>query len=104
MYLYCDNFYRYTVIFLCNQVLLVYFAYIYQLCAYFFFFLMIRPPPRSTLFPYPPLFRSNPPRVAAAECFVPSRIVTSVSFGPAHFSPISVRGCRQSLRDGSCCN
>src|SRR5256886_17600226 len=24
----------------------------------FFFFLMIRPPPRSTLFPYPPLFRS----------------------------------------------
>src|SRR3989454_12240369 len=24
----------------------------------FFFFLMIRPPPNSTLFPYPPLFRS----------------------------------------------
>src|SRR2546429_5605386 len=24
-----------------------------------FFFLMIRPPPRSTLFPYPPLFRSQ---------------------------------------------
>src|SRR2546429_7140298 len=28
----------------------------------FFFFLMIRPPPRSTLFPYPPLFRSGPCR------------------------------------------
>src|SRR2546430_17607050 len=26
---------------------------------YFFFFLMIRPPPRSTLFPNPPLFRSQ---------------------------------------------
>src|SRR5687767_15453435 len=25
----------------------------------FFFFLMIRPPPRSTLFPYTTLFRSN---------------------------------------------
>src|SRR5260221_6271827 len=32
---------------------------------HFFFFLMIRPPPRSTLFPYPTLFRSNP--VAGAE-------------------------------------
>src|SRR6202000_3546782 len=27
----------------------------------FFFFLMIRRPPRSTLFPYTTLFRSNPP-------------------------------------------
>src|SRR2546422_9919071 len=27
----------------------------------FFFFLMIRRPPRSTLFPYPTLFRSHPP-------------------------------------------
>src|SRR5437870_9530965 len=26
---------------------------------YFFFFLWIRPPPRSTLFPYTTLFRSN---------------------------------------------
>src|SRR5207302_10514139 len=26
----------------------------------FFFFLMIRPPPRSTLFPYTTLFRSRP--------------------------------------------
>src|SRR3712207_7115694 len=28
----------------------------------FFFFLMIRRPPRSTLFPYTTLFRSTPPR------------------------------------------
>src|SRR2546430_11027028 len=39
-----------------------------------FFFLMIRPPPRSSLFPYTPLFRStvtgtatNPPGVSAIE-------------------------------------
>src|SRR2546430_3775528 len=30
-----------------------------ELLAYFFFFLMIRRPPRSTLFPYTTLFRSN---------------------------------------------
>src|SRR3712207_8540879 len=29
---------------------------------YFFFFLMIRRPPRSTLFPYTTLFRSQAPR------------------------------------------
>src|ERR1017187_8627954 len=29
-----------------------------DLCHFFFFFLMIRRPPRSTLFPYPTLFRS----------------------------------------------
>src|SRR3712207_8524695 len=31
---------------------------IYNLCDLFFFFLMIRRPPRSTLFPYTTLFRS----------------------------------------------
>src|SRR2546422_2494747 len=31
----------------------------------FFFFLMIRRPPRSTLFPYTTLFRSNAPRARA---------------------------------------
>src|SRR3712207_7735369 len=30
----------------------------FRLLTYFFFFLMIRRPPRSTLFPYPTLFRS----------------------------------------------
>src|SRR2546430_13932085 len=29
------------------------------MCRYFFFFLMIRRPPRSTLFPYTTLFRSE---------------------------------------------
>src|SRR5437870_11383249 len=32
---------------------------------YFFLFLMIRRPPRSTLFPYTTLFRSRPPRTGA---------------------------------------
>src|SRR5229473_7059568 len=31
-------------------------------CSVFFFFLMIRRPPRFTLFPYTTLFRSRPPR------------------------------------------
>src|SRR2546429_5403899 len=33
---------------------------------YFFFFLMIRRPPRSTLFPYTTLFRSPPTRYVQA--------------------------------------
>src|SRR5690349_24660100 len=35
------------------------------LCSLSFFFLMIRPPPRSTLFPYTTLFRSRPIRQVA---------------------------------------
>src|SRR6266545_7738398 len=38
---------------------------------FLFFFLMIRRPPRSTLFPYTTLFRSPPAR-AAARCRFPS--------------------------------
>src|SRR5690554_7133389 len=33
-----------------------------MLVSLFFFFLMLRPPPRSTLFPYTTLFRSGIPR------------------------------------------
>src|SRR6266568_6158235 len=36
------------------------------ICAPFFFFLMIRRPPRSTLFPYTTLFRSPSPRRCSA--------------------------------------
>src|SRR5215210_8753170 len=35
---------------------------------YVFFFLMIRRPPRSTLFPYTTLFRSRGPRRSASPC------------------------------------
>src|SRR6267378_5259872 len=36
------------------------FSFFFLFC-FFFFFLMIRRPPRSTLFPYTTLFRSPPP-------------------------------------------
>src|SRR5690349_25176134 len=36
----------------------VYFVYFFVFFFFFFFFLMIRRPPRSTLFPYTTLFRS----------------------------------------------
>src|SRR6266446_4066904 len=35
---------------------------------FFFFFLMIRRPPRSTLFPYTTLFRSRPRRLGNRAC------------------------------------
>src|SRR3712207_8711281 len=62
----------------------------------FFFFLMIRRPPRSTLFPYTTLFRSNTVGTATWEC-------VSVSFefqrmpcssGP---SPVSIDVCDGSV-------
>src|SRR2546430_5291330 len=34
-----------------------------HICSFLFFFLMIRRPPRSTLFPYTTLFRSREPRL-----------------------------------------
>src|SRR5438105_11030579 len=42
-----------------------------------FFFLMIRPPPRSTLFPYTTLFRSKPVQARTAIT-APSRAPTQV--------------------------
>src|SRR5256885_15871685 len=49
----------------------VYVLFSYRARRYlFFFFLMIRRPPRSTLFPYTTLFRSRPPRLA----FCPSPV------------------------------
>src|SRR2546430_9387224 len=44
----------------------------------FFFFLMIRRPPRSTLFPYTTLFRSPAPAAAA-----PSEVLINVAASPA---------------------
>src|SRR6266540_4894559 len=37
------------------------YLYLNSPCRFFFFFLMIRRPPRSTLFPYTTLFRSRSP-------------------------------------------
>src|SRR5229473_6504316 len=46
----------------CNGSWLVFF------CFLFFFFLMIRRPPRSTLFPYTTLFRSRRSRFGTLPC------------------------------------
>src|SRR3712207_7022553 len=43
-------------------------------CVYFFFFLMIRRPPRSTLFPYTTLFRS-PILIGGGAAFVVGGLV-----------------------------
>src|SRR2546422_7108643 len=58
----------------------------------FFFFLMIRRPPRSTLFPYTTLFRS---RLVTAVSLSTLRIVTD---GPARRSSRLLRAYRVSQR------
>src|ERR1044072_874776 len=49
-----------------------------KLCSHFFFFLMIRRPPRSTLFPYTTLFRSCHERSILRSrrrcCFAPKQL------------------------------
>src|SRR5204863_7949347 len=47
------------------------------LSSFSFFFLMIRRPPRSTLFPYTTLFRSRPYSVAFARSIASSSVMTS---------------------------
>src|SRR5258706_6483729 len=55
---------------------------------YLFFFLMIRRPPRSTLFPYTTLFRSNPvPLRTLRKCWIPQR-------KPTTRLPFQARKCR----------
>src|SRR5690349_23167832 len=44
------------------------------ICLFLFFFLMIRRPPRSTLFPYTTLFRSGPNTLLVADQ-LPRRLV-----------------------------
>src|SRR6478672_13718295 len=46
---------------------------VFFLCSYCFFFLMIRRPPRSTLFPYTTLFRSDPDRKPRSAALVGGR-------------------------------
>src|SRR5204863_8453873 len=48
------------------------------LLALSFFFLMIRRPPRSTLFPYTTLFRSAPSATSAHEAFGRLRVPPSI--------------------------
>src|SRR3712207_8265503 len=55
--------------------------------AYFFFFLMIRRPPRSTLFPYTTLFRSAKRHDAEAPMAQGQEVLRSGSRGPLVVDP-----------------
>src|SRR5438067_12109077 len=55
--------------------------YLFYSFVCFFFFLMIRRPPRSTLFPYTTLFRSG--EVHALQAAVPRSAQTTYRFDPA---------------------
>src|SRR5262245_66172046 len=68
---YCAHFFPYTHLSLSFSCFL-----------FFFFFLMIRRPPRSTLFPYTTLFRSLRRRLARRG------IETRTFFIPIHLQPI----------------
>src|SRR2546422_4770697 len=60
---------------------------------FFFFFLMIRRPPRSTLFPYTTLFRSHRP--AARGGVPPGRTSPSASRSPGRWRrPAAARAAR----------
>src|SRR5439155_21464420 len=65
----------------------------------FFFFLLIRPPPRSTLFPYTTLFRSlrdSRSRRTGTSCYASSRATCSARIG----APISVKSrCASQVAD-----
>src|SRR3712207_8073223 len=64
----------------------------------YFFFLMIRRPPRSTLFPYTPLFRSSTPRPpAASSCrsATPARRSTGSCGSPAWWACSAVPSRRR---------
>src|SRR5256885_3931695 len=66
-------------------------------CVLLFFFLMIRRPPRSTLFPYTTLFRSRGPRATSCHRHrtpESNRLAESVRGRPRSRSP-SVRPDRQ---------
>src|SRR3712207_8053821 len=68
----------------------------------FFFFLMIRRPPRSTLFPYTTLFRSSP-APGAGESFVtkPSARLQSIACGCVWKAPGVVGKSPESVRPRS---
>src|SRR2546430_13325913 len=63
---------------MCRSLYVCYSEPVYRL--YFFFFLMIRRPPRSTLFPYTTLFRSPP----AGRIAIGKGLMQSLPFPPPH--------------------
>src|SRR3989441_3502428 len=71
-----------------------------MLAAIFFFFLMIRRPPRSTLFPYTTLFRSRcAPSSGPTACPCTLRTGRSRTRDAGRSNPPRPRGGRRTLRD-----
>src|SRR2546430_16016976 len=63
-----------------------------------FFFLMIRRPPRSTLFPYTTLFRSPSPRCGVARSVTYAGSSDAGGNGDPHRRGVDARGDRKSTR------
>src|SRR5262245_65544378 len=59
-----------------------------------FFFLMIRRPPRSTLFPYTTLFRSDLYRLGAELRFQRVRFLLAPVERPSHPGPVELRAAQ----------
>src|SRR5690348_18116852 len=76
-----------------------------SLC-FLFFFLLIRRPPRSTLFPYTTLFRSSPamspiPAKAAGPSTPPSKNPRPPPCSPPRFTSASSRAAKMTSRSRS---
>src|SRR5699024_12250407 len=69
----------------CLHYLLYYLLFYHS---FFFFFLMIRPLPRSTLFPYTTLFRSLDTNIVIFLSLAKDRIKLRISFIPIGSNPL----------------
>src|SRR2546425_13372553 len=81
--------------------MLFFYSYSYHSLHFFFFFLMIRRPPRSTLFPYTTLFRSahyeTTPRREGAAYGMHGRLCTRQYVRPGRqFAMGGIATCRMS--------
>src|SRR5438874_5562542 len=68
---------------------------------HFFFFLLIRRPPRSTLFPYTTLFRSSSPRALGGACstiHLPTKAGSNAQWPPSAVITTGGRSDRKSTR------
>src|SRR5258707_14996317 len=68
---------------------------------FFFFFLMIRRPPRSTLFPYTTLFRSHTLSVSGASAIVTLKLFRH-TFNRYPLSGLPIPHARYVLKAGPC--
>src|SRR2546422_11659330 len=76
----------------CLLFLSCYFCYV----SFFFFFLMIRRPPRSTLFPYTTLFRS--PSVKAVGITLKTRGIVQVSMNLTNYEETPVHVAYEAVK------